>query len=160
MSSFKPEDFIDAGISSLGGDGTGPGGCASRAPRPAGNDTEAFASRLIADRVDIAAQAQRDYVAWVAEEKRDSQHRFESIDTDAIDVDYIGRPVELLRAFARRYGLRFVTLGHEDDLRVVNVRMGSTTPMEVIRNVSRQISPYAEVMVDRDDRVLRLVFKG
>lgn len=134
-------------------------GCAT-APKPTGTDTEAFASRLIADHVQTASTAQRDYTAWMSAQRQDATQRNAALGVDTVDVDFIGPPSELLRAFALRYGLRFVTLGHREHARVVNVRMTRTAPLDVIRNVSQQIAPEAEVVLDESEKTVRLIYRG
>jgi len=134
-------------------------GCAS-APQHTTADTEAFASRLIADHVGVASHAQRDFVAWEAEQRHDASQRYDALQTETVDVDFIGRPDELLRAFATRYGLMYVALGHREEVRAVNVRMTHTTPLDVIRNVSQQIAPQGEVVLDEAEHALRLIYRG
>ena len=123
-------------------------------------DTQAFADRLIADKLAVAADAQREYVALVNEDQAVMAHRQKSLETDEVDVDYLGKPQELLQVFAHRYGYRFVESGRYRVLRNINVRMVKTPPIEVLRNVGYQITAAADVQLDKTHHVLRLIYKN
>jgi len=131
----------------------------SSTPQSTTTDTEAFASRLIADKVAVAADAQRQYVALVNEDTLALTRRQVALDTDEVDVDFIGKPQELLQTFAFRYGYRYVESGKRLDLRTVNVRVQASPPIEVLRNIGYQIDALADVVLDKSNKVLRLVYK-
>lgn len=133
-------------------------GCA--APSSTTDDTEAFASRLIADKVAVAADAQRDYVALVNEDKTVLLRKQAAMESDEVDVDYIGQPQELLQTFAHRYGYRYIESGKRTDLRMINVRMLKTAPVEVLRNVGYQVDSGADVVLDKNAKTLRLIYKN
>lgn len=134
-------------------------GCAT-SPVPTTTDTEAFASRLIADKVAVAADAQREYVALVNEDKAVVSRKQGALDTDEVDVDYIGKPQELLQTFAYRYGYRYIESGKRVDLRTINVRVQKTPPLEVLRNIGHQIDAAADVEVDKNAKTVRLIYKN
>ena len=135
------------------------GGCASTTSKPTDTDTQAFADRLIADKVALAAKAQQDYVALVNEDKLIIQKKQSSLETDEIDVDYIGKPQELLQMFAHRYGYRYIETGSRVDLRTINVRVAKAPPIEVLRNIGYQIDASANVELDKNSKTLRLIYK-
>lgn len=122
-------------------------------------DTQAFADRLIAQKMAVASDAQREYVALVNEDKAVMAQRQKSLETDEVDVDYQGKPQELLEVFSHRYGYRFVESGKYRNLRNINVRMVKTPPIEVLRNVGYQINAAADVQLDKSNHVLRLIYK-
>lgn len=126
---------------------------------PPGSDTEAYAERLLAEKVSVAASAQRDYARLVNEHKAVVDSKRSSFDVDEVDVDYIGKPEALLQAFAHRYGYRYVETGPRRDIRTINVRMQKVPPVEVLRNVGYQIDSAADVELDKADGVLRLIYK-
>jgi defect-in-organelle-trafficking protein DotD len=134
-------------------------GCAT-SPVPTGKDTEAFASRLIADKVAAAADAQREYIALGNEYKSVLFRKQAAIETDEVDVDYIGKPQELLQTFAYRYGYRYIESGKRIDLNTINVRMQKAPPIEVLRNISVQLSAVANIVLDKDAKTLRLIYKN
>lgn len=136
-------------------------GCASTRPvATTTEDTEAFAGRLIAEKVSVAADAQRDFVAMVAEDQDMTFRKQAALDTDAIDVDFIGAPQELLQTMAHRYGYRYIESGKRSDLRTINVRVLRASPVEVLRNIGHQVDAGAEVVLDVNEKVLRLVYKN
>lgn len=152
MGKFKKLGMAVAVIATLAG-------CAS-SPQPTTSDTEAFASRLIADKVAVAADAQRDYVALVSEDKTVLNRKQASIETDEVDVDYIGKPQELLQTFAYRYGYKYVESGKRSNLRTINVRVQKVAPVEVLRNVGHQVDNGADVVLDKGAKTLRLIYKN
>lgn len=119
-----------------------------------------MAESIIATQVAVAADAQRDYSAILAEDARISYQKNEELNYDVIDVDYIGKPLPLLQGFSTRYGYNFVEIGKRRDLRIINVRMKSTTPEEVMRSVAHQINYAGDVVLDKNTRVIRLVYKN
>lgn len=133
-------------------------GCAST-PVPVEEDTEAFASKVIADKVGVAADAQRDYAALVNEDRAVMLKKQAAFDADLIDVDYIGKPQELLQTLAHRYGYKYVESGKRNDLRTVNIRVRRTSPVEVMKNVGYQIDSMADVVLEKNAKVLRLNYK-
>ena len=132
-------------------------GCAT-SPVPTTKDTEAFASRLIADKVAVAADAQREYVALVNEDKSVLSRKQAAMETDEVDVDYIGKPQELLQTFAYHYGYRYIESGKRVDLRTINVRVQKTPPIEVLRNIGYQVDAAADVVLDKNAKTLRLIY--
>jgi defect-in-organelle-trafficking protein DotD len=122
--------------------------------------TEAFADRVIAEKVGEAAQAQSQYSALLAEDQQARLRKQASIKTDVIDVDYIGKPAEFLSMMALRYGLRFIEAGKRVDLRTINIHTKNVPPLEVLRDVGIQIDKGADLEVDVDNGTLRVIYKA
>lgn len=135
-------------------------GCASNTPQPTTRDTEAFASKVISDKVAVAANAQREYVALLNEDMAVLTRKQTSLESDEIEVDFIGKPQELLQTFAHRYGYRYVETGRTAELRTINVKTARAKPIDVLRNVGHQIDHGADLVLDKDAKVLRLVYKN
>lgn len=135
--------------------------CAHRPPSPAepSPDSEAFASHLIAEKVAVASQAQRDFAQMQAEHRADIAVRQHQLDSDLIDVDYIGSPQELLQTMANRYGYVYVEIGRHTALKPVNVRFARTSPVELLRSVGHQVHASADVVLDKNERAIRLIYK-
>ena len=131
------------------------GGCATPVPQD-----EDFAAKLITEKAAIAAGAQRDYAALLAEDFSTVQKRWATFDTDTIDVDYIGDPKELVQSVASRYGMKFVENGKRLDLRPVNVRMKGVTPDALIRNLGNQMHAGADVILDRQAKMVIIEYKN
>ena len=119
-----------------------------------------MAESIIASQVSVAADAQREYAAIIAEDARISYQKNEEMNTDVIDVDYIGKPLPLLQGFSTRYGYNFIEIGKRRDLRIINVRMKSTNPEEVMRSIAHQINYAGDIVLDKNTRVIRLVYKN
>lgn len=134
-------------------------GCASQ-PHATTADTEAYASAMIAEKVGVAAEAQREYVALVAEDKVITERKQISIDTDEVDVDYIGSPQELLQTFAYRYGYRYLESGAYRKIQHINVRMTKSSPTEILRNIGQQIDKSGDLVLDKNAKTLRLIYKS
>src|SRR5581483_10310486 len=116
--------------------------------------------RLLADEVAVASDAQRDYAQVLAENGRVLSKKQAAIETDQVDVDYIGKPQEILQSIAYRYGYNYVETGRRSDLRIINVRLSKAAPVEVLRSVGYQISYGAEVVLDKKSKAVRLIYKN
>lgn len=133
--------------------------CATK-PLPVDNgpDSEAYARKVIIEKVDAVVQAQRDLAAATAEGKQMVARRQANLDGDEVDIDYIGKPQQLLEAIAYRYGYRYAEAGKRAELRTVNLRVQKERVLEVLRDVSLQIDGVADVVVDKDAKIIRLVY--
>lgn len=131
-------------------------GCATQ-PVPQEED---FATKMIAEKAAIAAGAQRDYAALLAEDHSTVQRRQAAFDTDTIDVDYIGNPRELVQSIASRYGMAFNESGRQTDLRPINIRMKAVTPDSVLRNIGNQMHSGADLVLNRPGKSLTIEYKN
>jgi len=135
-------------------------GCAFGPSRPADEVThEVYANRLMADKMAVAADAQRDYAALVAEGKARVERKQEMLQQDLINVDYIGMPQELLQTIAYRYGYRYVEVGQRVQLRTINVKVEGASPTDVLRTIGQQIDRQADVVLSLPTRTIRLTYK-
>lgn len=134
------------------------GGCSSKATKSE-QDTEAFALKMIAEKVAVAADANRDYVAILNEDQILMSKKQALIDTDQIDVDYYGNPQELLQTLAVRYGYKYVETGKRVTLKPISVRVFKTAPVEVMRDIGYQVDNGADLVLDKNERVVRLTYK-
>lgn len=134
------------------------GGCANQKPNSA--EPESFAKKLISEKVAIAAGAQRDYAALLAEDYSTIQRRQASFSADTVDIDYIGSPKELVQTVAARYGYAFRETGKPIDLRPVNIRMKGVTPEEILRNVGNQIDSGGDVVLDKGVKAITIQYKN
>lgn len=133
-------------------------GCATT-PEPVEEDTEAFASKVISEKVGVAATAQRDYVALVNDDQEVKLKKQAAMASDLVNIDYIGKPQELLQTIAVRYGYRYIESGKWADLRTINIRVQKTSPIEVLRNIGYQIDAYADVVLEKNTKIIRLTYK-
>lgn len=133
--------------------------CASRPPVPVAADSEAYARRIITEKVDEAVAAQRELAAATQEGQAALVRKQAALTVDEVDVDYIGRPQPLLEAIAYRYGYRYIESGKRSELATVNLRVRKERVPELLQDVARQIADGAELVVDHDAKVLRLLYK-
>ncbi|KPY55643.1 hypothetical protein ALO93_200108 [Pseudomonas amygdali pv. sesami] len=133
-------------------------GCATSA-QPTTEDTEAFASRIIADKVAVAVNTQHNYVSALNADRAKAASKQAAVDTDQVDIDFIGLPQELLRTLAARYGYAYVESGKRVDLKPVNVWVRKATPINVLRDVGIQVDHGADVVLDKNTKTLRLIYK-
>lgn len=134
--------------------------CASRPPpAPVATDSEAYARRIITEKVNEAVQAQRELAAATQEGQAALVRKQAAFTVDEVDVDYIGQPQPLLEAIAYRYGYRYVESGKRTELATVNLRIRKERVPEVIADVARQVADGAEVVIDHNAKALRLLYK-
>ena len=117
-----------------------------------------YISNLMASEVTQAVQAQQAFEQVLAENARTLTLKQKAIDTDQVDIDYIGKPQDILQTVAYRYGYGYVETGKRQDLRIVNVRLNKVSPVNVLRSISYQISYGAKVILDKKTKELRLVY--
>jgi lipoprotein len=118
-----------------------------------------LAEAVIAQKISVAAAAQQDYLAILNEDSRLKTVRRDDFDNELIDVDYIGKPLPMLNAMANRYGYSLIEIGKRRDLRIINIRMKSVAPIEMLRNVSNQINYAADIILDKNSGTLRIIYK-
>lgn len=130
-------------------------GCASgnRAPQNLPTDS------VIAQKVAIAVKAQQDYQLIVRENSHSKNHENGNFNTDIVDVDYIGKPLPILKALSNKYGFRFVEIGKKTDLRILNIRMEHVLPIDVLENISKQIDYATDVVLDKESNTLKIIYK-
>ena len=134
-------------------------GCATKPESAVTPDSEAFARQIVLEKVDAAVQAQRDLAATTSEGRQLLIRRQAALDADEVDVDYLGKPQPLLEAFATRYGYKYVETGKRVDLKTVNIRAKKVAVVEVLRDVGYQIDGGADVVLDKEAKTLRLLYK-
>jgi defect in organelle trafficking protein DotD len=134
-------------------------GCKTEAshPTPPTSGPE-YISSLMADEVTQAVQAQQSFEQVLAENARTLTLKQKAIDTDQVDIDYIGKPQDILQTIAYRYGYGYAETGKREDLRIINVRLNKTSPVDILRSISYQISYGAKVVLDKKAKELRLVY--
>lgn len=118
-----------------------------------------LAEAVIAQKISVAAAAQQDYLAILNEDSRIKNVHRDDFDNELIDVDYIGKPLPMLNAMANRYGYSLIEIGKRRDLRIINIRMKSVAPIEMLRNVSNQINYAADIILDKNSGTLRIIYK-
>ncbi|MCP2041876.1 defect-in-organelle-trafficking protein DotD [Neisseria sp. HSC-16F19] len=119
----------------------------------------AMAQTVIAQKISVAADAQMDYTEMLNEDTRLRYQRQDDFQSELIDVDYIGKPIPMLNAMANRYGFSLVETGKRKDLRIVNVRMKSVAPVEVMRSLAQQMDYAADIVLDKQTSTIRVVYK-
>lgn len=134
-------------------------GCATKPTSEVTPDSEAYARQIILEKVDAAVQAQRDLAATTAEGQQQILRRQAALDADEVDIDYLGKPQPLLEAVAYRYGYKYVETGKRGDLKTVNIRVTKRPVVEVLRDVGYQIDSGADVVLDKDAKIIRLIYK-
>ena len=134
-------------------------GCAANST-PSGPDTEAFVRQVLVEKVDAAVLAQRELAAATSEGRQMLLRKQAALDEDEVDIDYVGKPQPLLESIAMRYGYRYVETGKRQDLKTVNLRVQRQPVIEVLRNLGNQIDRSADVVLEKDAKILRLIYKA
>jgi defect-in-organelle-trafficking protein DotD len=136
-------------------------GCATQQTTPeSAQDSQAYARKLIVERVDAAVQALRDLAAATQEGKEMTLRKQAALDDDEIDFDYIGKPQPLLDSIAHRYSYRYIETGKRVELKTINMRVEKRRVVEVLRDIGLAIDNRADVVLDKDAKVVRLVYKN
>ena len=133
--------------------------CASKPPQGVRPDSPAYARSIVVEKVDAAVQAQRELAAATEEGIAQRLRKQAALETDAVDIDYIGPAQPLLEEIAFRYGYRYVETGKVVDLAIVNLRVQNAPVQEVLHNLAYQIDSSASVELDTQAKVLRLLYK-
>lgn len=120
---------------------------------------DVYANRLMAEKMAVAADAQREYAALVAEGQSRVARKQEMLEIDLINVDYIGMPQELLQTLAYRYGYRFVEVGQRQQLRSINVNVKQARPVDILQTIGQQVDQRADVVLSLSSRTIRLQYK-
>ena len=129
-------------------------------PTMQNNDNESQADQLIAEKVAEASKAQSEYSALLTEKHQQMLRKQEKLESDVIDVDWIGSPNEFLQMMADRYGYRYIEAGSRASLRSINIFVRKSPAIEVLRDVATQINNRADVQLDMDQKVIRLVYRS
>jgi defect-in-organelle-trafficking protein DotD len=135
------------------------GACASTPRERLSPDSPAYARSIVIEKVDAAVRAQRELAEATTEGAALRLRKQAALETDAVDIDYIGPPQPLLEEIAFRYGYRYVELGKAVDLAIVNLRVQNAPVQEVLHNVGYQIESNASVELDTQSKTLRLQYK-
>jgi defect in organelle trafficking protein DotD len=134
-------------------------GCASKPVYDPEEQTQGYLMQMVDDKTSIAVNAQRELVALGYAEKELILKRQQMLDTDELEVDFIGSPKKLLEALATRYEYRFIETGKPVEFKPVSIRTGRRSVIEIMRDVGYQIDPVADIVLDKQDRAIRLIYK-
>lgn len=116
------------------------------------------ALEIISQESQKALNAQSSLVAYRDQYSNTLDYRRKSFTEDKVKVDYIGKPEPLLSSLAIRYGYRFLQYGAQRDLPTVNYTEYWGTPENIIVNLGAQLDGQAELSVDKQERVITLVY--
>jgi hypothetical protein len=132
-------------------------GCGSHVSKSQADNSTA--NTIIANAVDEAAEAQRQYVAIINNDKAILGRKQSSFNTDLVDFDFYGQPQEALQSFSYRYGYRYAETGKWRKLKPVNIRVKNSSPEEILRNIGYQIDKGAYITLDQKSKIIRLTYK-
>lgn len=82
------------------------------------------------------------------------------IETDKVMVDYIGKPQPVISSIAIEYGYRFVEMGVRKDLPTVNFTNVYQTPEVILNNLAAKIAPMASIAINKQDKIITLVYSN
>jgi hypothetical protein len=140
-------------------------GCATNNPpktiQELNPNSQEFAEAMMIQKSSEAVEAQQQYAMIVAEnraQKNQKQNLFDSEDIDIIG--FIGKPNILLKAMASRYGYEFNEVGTSKGLPTITIDVKKQAPIEVLKMISYQVDKVADVVLDKDAKVLRLVYRS
>jgi defect-in-organelle-trafficking protein DotD len=122
-------------------------------------DNEAYARTVLIEKVDSAVRARRELAVATQEGQLLVARKQAAFDSDEVDIDYIGKPQPLLESLAYRYGYKYVETGKHGELATINLRVARKPALEVVRDISLQIDGGADVVLDKDAKIFRLVYK-
>lgn len=134
-------------------------GCAAKPPVMVTEDSEAHARQIVVEKVDAAVQALRELAATSQEGKEMVLRKQAALDNDEVDIDYAGKPQPLIESIAHRYGYKYIETGKRTELKTINLRVTRAHVIEVLRDVGLQIDSGADLVLDKDAKVIRLIYK-
>lgn len=119
-----------------------------------------YLQAVIIQKASEATEAQNAYVTLVAEQQKSKEEQQIAFDTESIEIqDFIGKPQTLLKALAQRYGYEYKEIGQPRNLPTLNLDLKNDMPIDVLTQVSYQINQMADIIVDKDQKAIRLVYK-
>lgn len=134
-------------------------GCAATPSVEVTPDSEAYARQIVVEKVDAAVQALRELAATTQEGREMVLRKQAALDSDEVDIDYAGKPQPLLESIAHRYGYKYIETGKRIELRTISLRVTRSHVIEVLRDVGLQIDSGADIVLDKDAKVVRLIYK-
>lgn len=117
------------------------------------------ALEIISQESQKALNAQKMLVAYREQYSNTLDYRRKNFSDDKVKVDYIGKPQPLLSSLAIRYGYRFIEYGVERELPTVNFTDYWSTPENIIVNLGAQLGDNAGISVDKQQKVITLVYQ-
>ncbi len=120
-----------------------------------------FIEALMVQKSSEAVDAQQSYAMIVAENRDQKNQKQNLFDNELVDiVDFIGKPNVLLKALSNRYGYEFNEVGTNKILPTITVDIKKQSPLEVLKMIGYQIDKVADLVLDKDARVIRLVYRN
>lgn len=113
---------------------------------------------IISQESQKALNAQKMLVAYRDQYNNTLDYRQRSFSESKVKVDYVGKPQPLLSSIAIRYGYRFIEYGAERDLATVNFTNYWNTPENIVINLNAQLGEQASISVDKQQKVITLIY--
>ncbi len=113
---------------------------------------------IISQESQEALNAQKRLVAFRQADNKKLAINSRQIESDELLVDYIGKPQPLISSIAIEYGYRFVEVGVRQELPTVNFTNLYITPEMTLVDLSAKISPMASIAINKDDKIITLVY--
>jgi defect in organelle trafficking protein DotD len=124
-------------------------------------NSKEFIESMFIQQSNEAVDAQQQYMMLVADNREQRQDKQNLLNSDTIDiVGYIGKPSTLLKSIANKYGYEYNEVGSIKNLPIINVDVKKQTPVEVLTNISYQVDRYADIVLDKDAKIIRLVYRS
>lgn len=82
--------------------------------------------------------------------------RQKSFESDAILVDYIGKPQSVLSSIGIKYGYRYLERCNPQQLPTVNFTNYVATPEEIVVFIDAQIKKQADIAINKQDKTIVL----
>jgi hypothetical protein len=144
--------------------------CASNAPKNMETPSQQYQTldpnspeylqAMLIQKSSEAIEAQKTYVMLVAEQQQAKEEKQSAFDNEYIEVqNFIGKPNTLLKAIAHRYGYEYREEGFARNLPTLNLDIKNDAPIEVLKQISYQINGLADMIVDKDQKVIRLIYR-
>lgn len=115
---------------------------------------------IISQESQEALNAQKRLVAYRDADNQRLALNARVIETDQVLVDYIGKPQPLISSIAIQYGYRFVENGVRTDLPTVNFTNLYQTPEATLIDLSAKIMPMASIAINKQDKIITLVYSN
>ncbi len=124
-------------------------------------NSQEFVEAMMIQKSAEAVEAQQQYVMITAENREYKNQNQNLFNNEEIDIiGFIGKPNILLKAMANRYSYEFNEIGTPKNLPTITIDVKKQSPLEVLKMISYQVDKTADIVLDKDEKVLRLVYRG
>ncbi len=138
-------------------------GCANKKPSSLDSNSAEFIDALFIQKSSEAVDAQQKYTVLISDTYAQKSKKQSQFSTEEIDITgFIGKPNTLIKSIAERYGYDYAEAGLSNANRMptITADIKKHTAEQALKVISYQIDKVATLIIDKDNKVVRLIFKN